>query len=162
MSVFSYGWIQIIYRYQEYHISVACILSQCIFSLCPITDNAHLNPWIKVVSARLLLFEVTVFPLVLMLVCGAILKLCKYLILYQTLSSFPNYIRTNPWFLIFFQWISLAIIYFNGQVEMWGLPSGLRLHPFDMCPILHRALPCFLVQQSVPASSVLPMPQSWN
>lgn len=86
--MFSYGWIQIIHRCQEYHISVAYILSHCVISLYPITDNAHLNHLIKVVSARLLLFEVTVFPLVLMLLCGAILKLCKYLIPYQTLSSF--------------------------------------------------------------------------
>ena len=60
------------------------------------SDSVHFDCLIEVVSARPLPFAVTVFPFVLMLLCGGILKLCKHLVPYQTLNSFI-YLIISEW-----------------------------------------------------------------
>ena len=52
---------QIICLCQEYHRSIACVLSHSMTSVCPVTDNVHLGHLIEV---RLLFFAVTIFSLV--------------------------------------------------------------------------------------------------
>lgn len=65
-------------------------------SLFPMTDSVHFDHLIEVVSTRLLPFAVTVFPSVLMLLCGGTLKPCKRLVPYQTLNSFI-YLIISEW-----------------------------------------------------------------
>ena len=64
--MFSHDWIQVMYLGQEYPRSDAVFFSshpiKHMILTCPVADEVHFDPLIKMVSARLLCCEVTLFP----------------------------------------------------------------------------------------------------
>lgn len=104
----SHEQIQIMHLWQEYQRSDAMFLPlypirQHRILICPITEDTHSDSLIKMLSARLLHYKVTLFPFIIIL-WGGTWKLCKLNIKLLIYSFTYNHLLFHLLYHVLFQY----------------------------------------------------------